>query len=127
MCVHNPSAAQSWVRRVQRPVALGKASCGVPVVVDQGDKWKPILPRFHYCLFRFGYSGHVGAGMGTLVEPFLGLLDLVPTPAASPFTETQKISYAAGSRWQGEKAEHRRAATPLCRGCKTCGQSTRQC
>lgn len=38
MCVHNPSAAQSWVRRVQRPVALGKAPCGVPVVVDQGDK-----------------------------------------------------------------------------------------
>lgn len=37
--------------------------------------------------------------------PFQRLLDLVLSSAAAPFTETQKILYSAGSRWQGEKAE----------------------
>lgn len=53
------------------------------------------------------------------MEAFLRLLDVVLSPAAAPFTETQKISYAVESRWQGEKAECRTTTTLLCQGCET--------
>lgn len=92
--MHTPSAAQSWVQRVQRPVLFGKAPCGISVVVDQGNKGETQSAMIPLLSVQLWPHWIFGAGMGSLVEPFLRLLDLALSPAAARFTERQKISYA---------------------------------